>query len=237
MSDTRIDDLLDELVPPFAPSGHGWDDVLARAQSVRRRYALVAVAAFALALVPTAIAFRGRITDLFRGTPAPPAVTTSFEANNRIADLATQKGFGDKFPRVDVSRIRGLLEIQTADGPQDVWAAPNELGGTCWFVDWAKDAAPNGVQPGQGACGHIERDGSLGVNYGWDIRHPTLETLFGQADARADRLVVELKDGSRDTVPVVEGVFLASFPNGTQLERITAYSGHERVGTWQAPSR
>jgi hypothetical protein len=123
MSDTRIDDLLDELVPPFAPSGHGWDDVLARAHSVRKRYALVAVAAFALALVPTAIAFRGRITDLFRGTPAPPAVTTSFEANNRIADLPTQKGFRDKFPRVDVSRIRGLLEIQTADGPQDVWAA------------------------------------------------------------------------------------------------------------------
>ncbi len=234
MTETRIDDLLDELVPPFTPDGRGWHDVLERARRTRMRYVAVGIAVAALALVPTAVALSGKVADLFEGTPAPPAVTTSFEANNKIADLATQKGFGDKFPHLDVSRIRGLLEIQTADGPQDVWAAPNELGGTCWFVDWTNDAAPNGVQPGEGSCDRGEPRRSIAVDYGWNATHPTLNTLFGLADPRANRVVVELEDGSRHPAGVVGGVFLASFDKDAQLERIVAYDGNDQVATWEA---
>jgi hypothetical protein len=234
MTESRIDDLLDDLVPPFAPAADGWDDVCARAHATRSRCAVLAVAALALLLVPTAVALRGRISDLFQGTPAPPAVTTSFEGNNQIADMATQKGFGDKFPHVDLSRIRGVLEIQTPDGPQDVWAAPNERGGTCWFVDWADDPAPNGDQPGYGTCDTGEHSGSIGMGYTWGYTHPTLRTLFGQVYPPADRVVVELRDGSTRTLPVVEGVFLGSFDKDAELAHITAYDGNDQVGTWEA---
>jgi hypothetical protein len=237
MTESRIDDLLDELVPPFSSSADSWDDVLARVRVNRSRYTVLAVAALALLLVPTAVALRGRISDLFQGAPAPPAVTTSFEGNNKIADLATQKGFGGKFPRVDVSRIRGVLEIQTPDGPQDVWAAPNDQGGTCWYVDWANDPAPNGVQPGYGTCDTGPRTGSIGTSYWWELPHSTLKTLFALVDVRADRAIVELKDGSSRTVPVVEGALLASFDQDAQLARITAHDGNDRVATWEAPVR
>jgi hypothetical protein len=235
MTEARIDQLLDGLVAPFPPDHDGWNDVLARASRSRSRYILVAAAAAALLIVPAAVALRGEITNVFEGTPAPPAVTTSFEGNNKVADMATQKGFGDKFPHVDITKIRGVLEIETPDGPQDVWAAPNDQGGTCWFVDWAHDSAPNGVQPGSGTCDTGERRGSIGMGFGWEFTHPSLKTLFGQADARSDRVVVELKDGSSRTLPVVEGVFLGSFDKETQLARITAFDGNDRVATWEAP--
>jgi hypothetical protein len=237
MTESRIDDLLDELVPPFSQVADGWDDVLARARAARSRYAVLAVAMLALLLVPTAVALRGRITDLFQGTPAPPAVSTTFEGQNKIADLATQKGFGDKFPHVDVSRIRGVMEIQTPDGPQDLWAAPNEQGGTCWFVDWANDPAPNGSQPGYGTCDNGDQRRSIGTSFLWELPHPALRTLLGLAPVRADRAVVELKDGSTRTLPVVQGAFLASLDEAAQLARITAYDGSEQVATWEAPVR
>ena len=113
MTESRIDDLLDEQVPPFEPRPDGWEDVLARAHTTRRRYAALAVVALALLLVPTAVALRGQIADLFQGTPAPPAVSTSFESSNKIADLATQKGFGARFPHADVSKAHGVIQIQT----------------------------------------------------------------------------------------------------------------------------
>lgn len=235
MTESRIDDLLDELVPPFAPAADGWDDVLARSRATRSRYVVLAVAGLALLLVPTAVALRGRIADLFQGTPAPPAVSTSFEGNNKVADLATQKGFAHKFPHVEVGRIRGVVEIQTPDGPQDLWAAPNDQGGTCWFVDWANDPAPNGFQPGSGTCDRGGQTRSIATSYGWDFTHPTLKTLFGLVDARADRVVIELKDGSSRTAPVVEGAFLASFGKDAQLARITAYDGNDQLATWEAP--
>jgi hypothetical protein len=237
MTEARIDDLLDGLVAPFEPRPDGWDDVLARAGRTRRRYVLVAAAAVALLLVPTAVALRGEITSLFEGTPAPPAVSNTFEGGNRIADLATQKGFGDRFPHADVSRAHGVLEIQTVYGPQDLWAAPNDRGGTCWFWDFANDepTEPGGAQPGSGACDNGGHRASIGTSIGWELAHPAISTLFGLVDVRADRVVVRLQDGSTRTLPVVEGAFLASLDKGARLEHITAYDGDDQVATWTAP--
>jgi hypothetical protein len=72
MTESRIDELLDQHVPAFEPRSDGWEEVLARAHTTRRRYAALAVAALALLLVPTAVALRGQIADLLQGTPAPP---------------------------------------------------------------------------------------------------------------------------------------------------------------------
>jgi hypothetical protein len=153
MTEAQIDDLLDELVAPFEHRAEGWEDVLVRARRARRRYAAAGVAMLALLLVPTAVALRGQIANLFQGTPAPPAVSTSFELLNRIAaDLATQRGFGDRFPQADVSKAHGVLEVQTSDGPEDLWVAPNDQGGQCWFVDFANDPAEPQGQYGFGGC-------------------------------------------------------------------------------------
>jgi hypothetical protein len=226
MTESRIDELLDEHVPAFAPRPDGWEDVLARAQTTRRRYAALAVAALALLLVPTAVALRGQITDLFQGTPPPPAISTTFEANNKTADVFTKKGFGDKFPHADVSQVHGVIEIQTADGPQDLWSAPSDRGGTCYFIDWANDApGPNGQQFGFGGCSRSAPPSS-GIGWGsiWSYAHPDLITVYGQVYAPATRVHVQLADGSVRTLPVVEDYFLGSLPHGAKVQGITAYT-------------
>jgi hypothetical protein len=228
MTETRIDELLDELVPAIETRSDGWEDVLARANTTRRRYAALAVAALALLLVPTAVALRGQINDLFQGTPAPPAVSTSFESNNKIADLATQKGFGARFPHADVTKAHGVIQVQTADGPQELWAAPNDQGGLCWFIDFANDPAPNGVKPGFGGCdtsafarppSDIAFEGP-----GWGLSHPSLYTVDGRVNVvDATSVQVTFADGSNIRLPVVEGLFLGSLDREVKVTQVTAY--------------
>jgi hypothetical protein len=227
MTESRIDKLLDEHVPAFEPRSDGWEDVLTRAHTTHRRYAALAVAALALLLVPTAVALRGQIADLFQGTPAPPAVSTSFESDNKIADLATQKGFGARFPHVDVAKAHGVIQIQTPDGPQELWAAPNDQGGVCWFIDFANDPAPNGVKPGRGGCdtsasaptpAEIDFEGP-----GWDISHPSLYTVDGRVNVDAATVKVTFADGSNIRLPVVEGLFLGSLNQEVKVTQVTAY--------------
>ena len=45
MTETRIDKLLDGLVPVVEPRSGGWEDVLARARTSRRRYSAVVIVA------------------------------------------------------------------------------------------------------------------------------------------------------------------------------------------------
>jgi hypothetical protein len=232
-----IENTLEELVPPFEPLARGWDDVLRRARRTRRRYALVAVAIIALFLVPTSVALRGQITDLFEGTPAPPDVSTAFENNNRAADLATESGFQSRFPQADVSQAHGVLEVQTADGPEDLWVAPNDQGGTCYFIDWADDPALAAGKFGFGGCGRQGTEQSdLNVNWVWVEPHSSMMTLYGQVLVTAASVQVSLGDGSTRTLPVIEGYFLASLERGAQVERAQAFdaSGAE-VATWSKP--
>jgi hypothetical protein len=225
MTESRIDELLDEHVSAFEPRSGGWDDVLARARTTRRRYAAFAVAALALLLVPTAVALRGQIADLFQGTPAPPEVSSNFESFNRFADLAIRKGFSRQFSHVDVSKAHGVIEIQTADGPQDLWAAPNNQGGDCWFIDFANDQPVGSGQPGFGTCetsapppSNIEFEGP-----GWTATHPSLSTVDGRVYVEAETVQLTLADGSTANLPVVEGFFLGSFDKGAKVTQVTAY--------------
>ena len=240
MTESRIDDLLDEQVPPFEPRPDGWENVLARAHTTRRRYAALAVAALALLLVPTAVALRGQIADLFQGTPAPPAVSTSFESSNKIADLATQKGFGARFPHADVTKAHGVIQIQTPDGPQELWAAPNDQGGVCWFIDFANDPAANGVKPGSGGCdtSAFSRPPSDIAFEGpsWDVTHPSLYTVDGRVNVDAATVQVAFGDGSKITLPVVEGLFLGSLDRNVEVTHVTAYdSGGNQVAQMTRP--
>lgn len=225
MTETRIDDLLDELVPAIEPRSDGWEDVLARAHTTRRRYAALAVAALALLLVPAAVALRGQIADLFQGTPAPPAVSTSFEGFNRFADATIRAGFARQAPHADVSKAHGVIQIQTADGPQDLWAAPNDQGGLCWFIDFENDQPSGNLQPGYGACGVSSPPGPDILLEGpvWMLSHPSLSTVDGRVYIDAETVQLTLADGSTSTIPVIEGLFLGSLDKGAKVTRVAAY--------------
>jgi hypothetical protein len=225
MTESRIDDLLDEHVPAFAPRSDGWEDVLARADTARRRYAALAIVALALLLVPTAVALRGQIADLFQGTPAPSTVSTSFEGINRVADMAIREGFSRRFSHADVSKAHGVIEIQTLDGPQDLWAAPNGQGGDCWFIDFANDPAQSSGQTGFGGCevsapppSNIRIEGPV-----WWATHPSLSTFDGRVYVDAETVQLMLADGSAVNLPVVEGFFLGSLDKGAKVSEVTAY--------------
>jgi hypothetical protein len=199
--------------------------VLARARRTRRHYALAGAALVALLLVPTAVALRGQIADLFQGTPAPPEVSTTFANFNRSADATIREGFAQQAPHADVSKAHGVIEIPTADGPQDLWAPPNDQGGLCWFIDFANDRfGPNG-HPGFGTCdtstrppSNIEFEGPA-----WTLAHPSLYTVDGRVYVDSATVQLTLADGSTSTVPVVEGLFLGSLDKGAKVTQVTAY--------------
>jgi hypothetical protein len=230
-----IDELLEELVPPFEARGDGWDDVLHRARHTRKRYALITAAVAALLLVPAGLALHA----VFQGTPAPPAVQTWF------ADALTQKGFGNRFPHAKVDQAHGVLEAQTADGPEDLWVAPNDQNGAYWFIDWADDPPGPDGQYGFGGCypfagfmlGRSQhgpyaaisptgfRELETGIDWGavWVYPHPTLQTLWGRLTVQATRVEVDLADGTTLHLPVVESFFLASLSRDDKVTEIRAY--------------
>jgi hypothetical protein len=228
-----IENALDELMPEFEPRGGGWDDVLRRARRTRRRYGLAAVAVAALLVVPAALGLHG----LFQGTPAPPAVKSWF------ADSLTRQGFRTKFPQADVSQAHGVLEVQTSDGPEDLWVAPNDRGGSCWFIDFANDPPGPDGQYGFGGCypwadfalGRSQKGAyamiwpsgrpSTDIDWGavWINPHPTLQTLWGHLNVSATRVEVDLANGSTLHLSVVESFFLASLSKDDRVTEIRAY--------------
>jgi hypothetical protein len=144
-----------------------------------------------------------------------------------VADELTRRGFATNFPQADVSKAHGVIQIQTPDGPQELWAAPNDQGGVCWFIDFANDPAPNGVKPGIGGCdtsasapppSDIDFEGP-----GWDISHPSLYTVDGRVNVDAAIVKVAFADGSNIRLPVVEGLFLGSLNREVKVAQVTAY--------------
>jgi hypothetical protein len=229
-----IDEMLDELVPPFEARADAWDDVLHRARRTRRRYVLLTAGVAALLLVPTSLALH----SLFQGTPAPPAVSNWFAANDKRADQFVQNGFEGRYPHADVAQAHGVLEVQTSDGPEDLWAAPNDQGGQCWFIDFADDPPGPDGQYGFGGCYPSGGFAPSGIDWGavWIEPHPTLETLWGHLSVPASRVEVDLANGSTLHLQVVENVFLASLSKDDRVTGIRAYddSGAE-VATAKAP--
>jgi hypothetical protein len=198
----------------------------------------VALVAFAGAGVAVAAGF-----GAFDGTPAPPDVSANFAQSNKIADLAIQEGFGQQFPQADVSKAHGVIEIQTPDGPQDLWAAPNDQGGQCYFIDFANDpVGSSGGKPGSGECVTPDNYGDSKIAAGteWGFDHPDLVTINGSVAVDAATVKIVLQDGSTLTAPVVEHLFLASIPKpatgGARLEKLTAFDANgTQVAEWTPP--
>lgn len=212
----------------------------------RRLRPVLIVVVVALVLVPTAAAFGGRIVGLFFGTPAPPSVKFVFSGDNRFAEAAMRAGFA-QLPQVDVNKAQGLIQVQTSDGPEDLWVAPNDGGGRSAFIDFAKqppgsmthNVVRNVVHnPRSGAAASSDVAPGLGFGFSdpvaapaakitlhqieW-VLHPLLVTVTGTVYVDAATVEVTLADGSTTTLPVVQGMFLGSFDKGTKVTQVVAF--------------
>jgi hypothetical protein len=196
-----------------------------RRQRNPQRRLVLAVAVAALVLVPTGVAFGGKLADLFEGTPAPPDVSTTFETFNQMADLSVQQGFANRWPQVDVSKAHGAIEVQTPDGPEDMWAAPNDQGGQCYLIDFANDpVGHNGARESDGGCERqAPTPGDIDFGDFWTFKHPDLKTVYGSVHADAATVRVDFDDGTAATLPVVEHLFLTSTPKDMKADSVTAF--------------
>ena len=226
--------MIDELLHTFRthvpePDREATERIFALATTSRRRRKphrrlVLAVAVAALVLVPTGVAFGGKLADLFEGTPAPPDVSTAFAESNRMADEVVQQGFAVQWPHADVSKAHGVIEIQTPDGPEDMWAAPDDLGGQCSFIDFANDPPGKHGMSGFGDCPRSAPQPDEKIAFGdvWTYVHPDLLTIYGSVYVDATSVRLTFDDGSTATLPVVEHFFLGSAARGTQVDSVAA---------------
>lgn len=181
----------------------------------------------------------------FEGTPAPPNISTTFTRLNSMADQAVQQGIAGKYPQADVSRAHGVLEIQTPDGPEDLWVAPSDQGGECFFIDWANDPPQqNGSQYGFGGCQPPWATSNPVIPPGvsWIEGHPNLLTVDGSVAVDAASVKIAFADGSTMTLPVVEHFYLGSIDKtAAQLSEakpveLTAFdAAGNQVAQWTPP--
>jgi hypothetical protein len=227
-----MDELLTTFRSEIAEPGRATADriyALATAPTKWRRHGarprlLLGVAVAALVLVPTAVAVGGKLVDLFEGTPAPPDISTSFSEFNSFPDPAVRDGIAWKWPQVDVSKAHGVIEVQTPDGPEDMWAAPNDQGGQCYFIDFANDPPGQHGAYGFGGCNQSAPDDGEEIVPGtvWTYEHPDLETVWGTVYVDAPAVRLTFDDGSTASVPVVEHLFLASTARDIKVDTVTA---------------
>jgi hypothetical protein len=211
MIDAYLDDLLDELVQT-EPRAH-WGDVLDRARRSRRRYVAVAATVAALVLAPAAWA----IASAFEGKPAPASVKANFRYWNHISPQMARalKAHGGTYKPI-VSKAHGVIQVQTADGPLDLWAAPTKEGGTCYFVGWQSNLRK--TASGESTCVPASAKAfnagssahNLEVSWGGDYQHRNYSVVEGYAYGGATTVRVTRTDGSTKTLPVVEGLFLGA---------------------------
>jgi hypothetical protein len=210
---------------------------LAPLRRSRRPRLVLALVLAALVIVPAAVAFGSRIVDLFEGSPPSPGISIAYAAFNHNADEAVQQGFAGWFPRVDLRGLHGVIETRTADGPEDLWTAPNDQGGQCWWIDFANDPLSEGHQLGNGTCDTATPPASnISIEDFWRDEHPSLATVDGRVYVDASSVQLTLADGSTVTAPVVEGFYLFSLGKSDKVTQATAYNAAgSSVAEWTRP--
>ena len=222
MTEAYLDELLDEFVPPQLPVAD-WQDVLGRARRDRRRLALTVAALAALAIVPTALAFGGRLTDWFQGKPAPTGIRQNFvrfniDAQRRVAYEA-KAGLLRTAPLAIPARAHGVLALKTADGLVYLWAAPRRGGGICWLVQlvaarkWTSGSCDEGWPLPQRLS-----FGTFGT-----IAYPSEQFILGRALVGAASVEVAFSNGEKTKLPVVEGLFIGAYPKQVQPLELDSY--------------
>lgn len=236
--DAYLDRLLDELV--VAEGRESWQDVLDRAHRSRRRYLLAVALVAALILVPTAWG----IAQAFEGTPAPPKVKADLRFGNKMsAEIA--KTLGRKEPKAIANKAHGVIQVQTADGPINLWVAPATDGGTCYLIAWQSGlgATSSSCVPAT-APTHAGSKNKLDFGWGGDYAHRNYSIVSGYAYGGATTLRITLSNGETKTLPVVEGLFLGALHQSThwrlrpKIVSAVAYNPHGQVvGEWRRAGR
>jgi hypothetical protein len=225
-----LDHLLDELVPAEQNTG-SWNDVLDRARRSRRRYTVLVAAVAALVLAPAAWA----AVNAFEGTPAPQVIQQNFSPYTRATINPTTGAILDFLPAANASKAHGVLQLQTSDGPLDLWAAPETDGnGTCWFVGWESDIGTDHAI-GNGSC-RTSNDAAITPETYNDASHPSYTVLVGSVTGSETTLDVTLTDGNTTTLPVAEHLFLGALPPGSQLASITGRDAAGNIVASWTPS-
>jgi hypothetical protein len=219
MTESHLDALLDELVP--AEPREGWNDVVHRARRDQRRYTAVILAIATLVLASCSwVAVRA-----FEGTPAPPPVRKTFEFSNQ-ASAAFAKRIGRKFPQAEVDKAHGVVQVQTEDGPLDLWAAPATRGRSCFVVGAESDMVAN--RPFGSSSGCVpHRPPAIGAGTYQGSDHP-YAVVFGYATGSATA-EVKLWSGRTVTLPVVEHYFLGELPIGSAVESVTGRDASGKI--------
>jgi hypothetical protein len=223
-----LDHLLDQLVPAERDAG-SWSDILDRARRSRRRYTAAVAVVAALVLAPAAWA----AVNAFEGTPAPQVIQQHFSYHRVTINPWTGNIVNET--DADASKSHGVLQLQTSDGPLDLWAAPETNGsGTCWFAGWESDiSADHAIGPG--SC-TTSNDAAITPETYNDASHPAYTVLVGSVTGSETTLDVMLTDGSTTTLPVAEHLFLGALPPGSQLASITGRDATDNVVASWTPS-
>lgn len=224
-----------------------WLAVRRRARRPRRRVALIAVVAAATALlVAPALGIGGRVLDLIQGEPAPPAVQESFtEGNSRREQMfafaaAAGREMRDRFSPVVPGEARGVAEIETADGPIYLWAAPTEDGRQCWLIQTGEN--PDTGQPGGfGSCDGTDDNGAIRPNGpAWTYVRPSVRILHVRIyDDAITRVDLRLEGAPDLSLPVVSGHALGTIPNDegrVEIEFVVGRNAEgEEIERWTRP--
>jgi hypothetical protein len=224
--DAYLDRLLDELVS-VDPS-EAWQDVLKRARRSRRRYVGAAAVVAVLVLVPAAWA----ITQAFEGKPAPPSVKSFFRTSNKMNAMVA-KTLGKKVPRAIVSKAHGVVQVKTADGPLDLWAAPARGGGTCQLIAWEPNPSHPHTSEVGGCYSATPAPNNLSWSSGGDYWHRNYNVVSGYAYGDAATVRVALSNGRTLTLPVVEHLFLGALHQSIhwrQRPRIISVTARDAYG-------
>ena len=170
----------------------------------------------ALLLVPTAVALRGQVRIYSRN--ARTASRRTFEFTTRWQTRQPQ-GFVSRFPHADVSQAPVLWRAnkrwagETLGGAQRP-AANAGSRNSLTTLPGHKEADSGGCR---GASDTTRHPRSRRAAY-WTDRHPTLfDSAWSCPQKFAANVEVQLEDGSRSKLPVVEGFFLGSFDKGTKF--------------------
>lgn len=226
MSDTYLAHLLDELVIAEPPPA--WDDVLRRARRSRRRYGLVAVALATLVLAPATWA----VTSAFEGSPPPQPVSNLVQKWDtalvpQLIALTKKWTNPPEIATADLSKLHGVLQVQTPYGPYDLWASPSSNGGVCEWEAFSTDLQPGANGNVDGGCWNPPLRLFVG-GLGSGPSHPNLGIADGYTSIPgAATATVRLSDGRSATSPVVEGFYITTFE---QLP------GEQRLGTETGPT-
>ena len=202
----------------------------------QRRRTLLAIFAAAVIVVPPAVAFRGDLLSLIEGTPAPRSVVTTFERINlgylRLRKLIIRDHLKPSFyARIEVSKLRGVVELETPEGTVSLWEAPQTSGGECWVWNFDLRTAHRPVT--QEECDQPAMMGMPITSTSW-LRAARLPNLV-IVDARlnAARAEVEFSGGATYPMEIVAGYAVAAVSTDEQPLRIIAENARgQTLSTW-----